>query len=287
VTVSARSANDLPHAAKIRQVSVRGATDVRAGTYPYEGAGVVDSGWHALGLHQLEYAFQGVVEVETAAAHYLLPPQQAVWIPAGLPHRTTLRRVRTMAVFFDPSMLPTGSADGAEAVGDGAADRARVLAAAPVIREMILYGARWPIHRSASDPTADAFFDALAHLVVEWLDHETPLCLPTSTDPVVAAVMAYTTTHLAGISAADVGRAVGLSERSLRRLFPAVTGMTWRRYLLESRLLRAMALLAEPAPSVLDVATQVGFDSASAFTRAFARYTGETPSAYRARVAAS
>jgi AraC-like DNA-binding protein len=283
VTVSARSANDLPPAAKIRQVGVREATDVRAGTYPFEVDGVVDSGWHAHDLHQLEYAFQGVVEVETAAAHYLLPPQQAVWIPAGLPYRTTLRRVRTMAAFFDPSMLPAdGGAD-----GDGTADRARVLAAAPVIREMILYGARWPIQRSASDPTADAFFDVLARLVVDWLDHETPLCLPTSTDPVVAAVMAYTTTHLAGISAAEVGRAVGVSERSLRRLFPAATGMTWRRYLLESRLLRAMALLAEPGPSVLDVATQVGFDSASAFTRAFARYTGETPSAYRSRVAAT
>jgi hypothetical protein len=28
-------------------------------------------------VHQIEYATGGVVEVETASAHYLLPPQQA------------------------------------------------------------------------------------------------------------------------------------------------------------------------------------------------------------------
>jgi AraC-like DNA-binding protein len=230
------------------------------------------TGWHTHDLHQIEYAFQGVVEVETSAAHFLLPPQQAVWIPAGLEHRTTLRQVRSVSVFFDPQMVRD------------AGDRARILAAAPVIREMIVYGARWPITRAVSDPIADAFFDALAVLVLDWLDHETPLCLPTSTDPVVAAVMAYTNTHLDGITAAEVCRAVGLSDRTLRRVFPASTGMTWRRYLLESRLLRSMALLAEPGRSVLDVATTVGFGSLSAFTRAFNTYTGDTPTGYRRRV---
>jgi AraC-like DNA-binding protein len=274
MTVSARPANDLLVAANIGMVDMREGMPVRAGTYPYEGDDLV-TGWHTHDLHQIEYAFQGVVEVETEAAHYLLPPQQAVWIPAGLAHRTTLKRVRTVSVFFDPEMVP--SVDG----------RARILAAAPVIREMIVYGVRWPINRPASDPVADAFFEALAQLTHDWLDHETPLCLPTSTDPVVAAVMAHTNAHLDEVTARHVCRAVGVSERTLRRAFSAATGMTWRQYLLESRLLRAMALLAETGPTVLDVATSVGFDSVSAFTRAFGRYTGETPTAYRRRVTAA
>ena len=62
--------------------------------------------------------------------------------------------------------------------------------------------------------------------------------------------------------------------------------MTWRRYLLESRLLRSMALLAEPGRTVLDIATTVGFGSLSAFTRAFNSYTGDTPTGYRRRVTA-
>lgn len=178
----------------------------------------------------------------------------------------------SVAVFFDPAMLP------------GPFDRARVLAAAPVVREMIAYAVRWPIGRPAGDATADAYFDVLARLVLDWLDQEAPLWLPTTSDPVVGAVMAHTDTHLGSVTAASVCRAVGLSERTLRRRFPEAAGMTWRAYRLQSQLLRAMALLADRDRSVLDVATAVGFDSASAFARAFQQKTGESPSAYRRRV---
>ncbi len=54
---------------------MRGGTRVRAGAFAYEG-GDLDTGWHSHDLHQIEYAFQGVADVETRAAHYLLPPQQ-------------------------------------------------------------------------------------------------------------------------------------------------------------------------------------------------------------------
>lgn len=252
---------------------MREGTAVSAGTFPYDGPDAV-TGWHHHDLHQIEYAFHGVVEVETATAHHLLPPQQAVWIPAGLEHRTTLKGVRTVSVFFSPVLVPP--VDG----------RARILAAAPVLREMILYAARWPIGRPSSDATADAFFGALAMVAYEWLDQETPLSLPTSTHPDIAAVMGYTQAHLDTATVTDVAAAVGWSERTLRRRFAHGTGMSWRRYLGQSRLLRAMALLAGPGPSVLAVATAVGFDSVSAFTRAFGAFAGETPSAYRARVSA-
>jgi AraC-like DNA-binding protein len=95
--------------------------------------------------------------------------------------------------------------------------------------------------------------------------------------------MDYTNAHLADVTVAAVAAAVGTSERSLRRQFGAATGMTWRQYVLQSRLLRAMALLTEPGRTVIDVATEIGFDSVSAFTRAFVRLTSETPTAYRRR----
>ena len=275
VTVSAGSAKDLP-AAAIRTgrpdrgvIDMRAGSPVRAGTFIFD-AGDLVSGWHAHDLHQIEYAFEGIAEVETAGAHYLLPPQQAVWIPAGLSHHTTLKRVRSVAVFFDPAMIDGG-------------DRVRILAATTVLREMIVYAGRWPIDRPASDPVADAYFAALALLVAEWLEHEAPLRLPTSADPVVQEAMAYTNAHLADVTLGSLCSAVGVSERTLRRQFGAATGMTWRQYLLQSRLLRAMALLTEPNSTVIDVATDVGFDSVSAFTRTFVRLAGETPTAYRRR----
>jgi AraC-like DNA-binding protein len=247
----------------------------RAGTYSVEVGEEVVTGWHIHDLHQLEYAFQGVAHVETASARYLLPPQQAIWIPAGVEHCSTLTRVKAVSVFFDPAMaLPAG-------------DRVRVLAAAPVIREMILYARRWPIGRPTTDPMADGFFDVLAYLVAEWLDHETALCLPTTRDPLVAAAMDHTSDHLDQVTLAGVCAAIGTSERSLRRAFVTATGMTWRQYLLQSRLLKAMVLLADDRYNVLSIAVAVGFKSVSAFTRAFGRYTGETPTAYRQRIHAA
>jgi AraC-like DNA-binding protein len=272
MAVSARSAKYLPRPDNSGMVDMRTGGRPGAGTFPYEGNDLVTT-WHSHDLHQIEYALQGVVEVETATAHYLLPPQQAAWIPAGLPHQTTIATaVRTVSVFFDPGLVP-------EAGG-----RARILGVAPVVREMIVYGLRWPIERSGSDAAADAFFAVLGRLVADALEDEAPLSLPTSTEPVVAAAMAYTNDHLDGVSAAEVSRAVGVSERTLRRQFRAELDMSWRTYLLQARLLRSMALLAEPGPTVLQVAGRVGFESASAFARAFTGRTGETPSAYRHRI---
>jgi AraC-like DNA-binding protein len=220
----------------------------------------------------LEYAFEGVAEVETATARYLVPPQQAVWIPAGVRHSSTLTHVKAVSVFFEPTM------------GLPADDRVRILAAAPVIREMVLYSRRWPAGRVSPDPTADAFFDSLARLVGEFLDHENPLCLPTTRDPLIGAAMEYTAEHLADVTLKDVCSSVGTSERTLRRRFLQVTGMSWRQYLQESRLLKAMALLADSNQNLLAIAMAVGFKSASAFTRAVGRYTGESPNAYRQRI---
>jgi AraC-like DNA-binding protein len=271
MTVAARVATGDAVPATPRSVDFGGADWGRAGTYPFDSDDLV-ADWHTHDLHQVQYAFEGMVEVEADAAHYLLPPRQAVWIPAGVAHRTTLRRARTVSAFFAPDLVPDRY------------DRPAVLPAAPVVREMILHAARWPVTRPESDDTADAFFRALALVVTELLDHEVPLSLPTSRDPTVAEVMRYTGAHLATVTAAEVSRAVGWSERTLRRRFAAATGMTWRQYLVHSRLLRAMALLSDPGPTVLVVATSVGFENASSFARSFRAAFGETPSDYRRRI---
>ena len=111
-----------------------------------------------------------------------------------------------------------------------------------------------------------------------------PLRLPTSSSPVVAAVMEYTQAHLADVDERAVCAAVGLSERSLRRQFRAETGTSWQDYRTTSRVMRAMALLAAREHTVLDAASAVGFDSLSGFDRAFLRLTGERPREYRRRV---
>jgi AraC-like DNA-binding protein/quercetin dioxygenase-like cupin family protein len=274
VTVSALSDRGLAESANLarRVIDLRRGGSALGGSYLYEGDGLL-TGWHSHDVHQIEYAIGGVVEVETAAAHYLMPPQQAAWIPIGLEHQATMNPdVRTVAVMFDAELIPD------------AGDRARILAVSPLIREMMIYALRWPIDRAHGDDISDGFFRTLAHLVSEALDHEAPLSLPTSEHPIVAAAMAFTKERLDSVTADEVSRAVAVSERTLRRLFQDTLGLPWRTYLLHARMLRAMALLAAPGQSVQETSTAVGFESLSSFTRAFTLFCGETPSSYRRRV---
>ena len=278
MTVSASSDRVLSDAANLprRVIELRRGGSALSGSYLYQGDALI-TGWHSHEVHQIEYALHGVVEVETDSAHYLLPPQQAAWIPAGLDHQAVMNPdVKTVAVMFDRTMIAGGG------------DRARILAVSPLIREMMIYALRWPIDRSRGpardEEMSDGFFRTLAALVGEALEHEAPLSLPTSDHPIVAAAMDFTKSHLDAVTCAEVSRAVSVSERTLRRLFSDTLGMSWRTYLLHARMLRAMALLAAPMQSVQETATAVGFDSVSSFTRAFAQFCGETPSAYRKRV---
>jgi AraC-like DNA-binding protein len=269
MTVFARPAMIRPVPDADGRVDVRRGSHARAGAYPHDGTDLV-SRWHSHDLHQLIYASHGAAEIETASRRHLLPPQQAAIIPAGARHRTTLRAVESVSVYFAPDVLAVHST--------------RVLAAAPLVREMIAYAARWPIDRPGSDPVADSFFDTLALLVGELADDERSLHLPSPADPVVRDAVDFTTAHLRTVREAGLCRAVGVSERTLRRRFLADLGMTWREYVRQRRLLSAMTLLAEPGPSVLEVAVQAGFESPSAFNRAFRRMTGESPTAFRRRV---
>jgi quercetin dioxygenase-like cupin family protein len=128
VTVSALSDRDLAESAKTVQpvIELRRGGRALGGSFLYEGSGLI-TGWHSHDVHQIEYAVGGVVEVETATAHYLLPPQQAAWIPVGLEHQATMNRdVKTVAVMFDPALIRE------------AGDRARILAVSPLIREMMI-----------------------------------------------------------------------------------------------------------------------------------------------------
>lgn len=252
-------------------MDLRADPAVPSGTFEWDGP-EVSTGWHRHPYHQLEYAFRGVAEVETPAGRYLLPPQQAIWIPAGLPHVTVLREVHSISLFLHPSL--------AEAPDD----RARVLPAAPVVREMLVHGRRWPIDRGGAEPAADRFFAVLADLVLDWLAHETPLHLPTATDPLVRRILEHTDAHLPDVTATAVARAVGVAPRTMRRLVAEDLGMPWQSYVVQSRLQRAAAQLAATDATVLDVANAVGFENPSSFARAFRRWIGETPSAYQRRV---
>jgi AraC-like DNA-binding protein len=78
-----------------------------------------------------------------------------------------------------------------------------------------------------------------------------------------------------------VARAAGVSVSHLRRLFHEIMGAPPRRILDRARFARATELMSHPALKLSDVAEQCGFQSASAFTRAFKRFFGCSPAEWR------
>jgi len=227
--------------------------------------------WHSHTRHQLLYAFSGTLRVEAGSGFYLLPPLRAVWIPAGVMHRTTLNKVHSGAIFFAPPLVPTTIIE------------VRIILAAPIVREMVQYAMRWTINRDPEDEVANTYFKTFGMLCAEWLKEEMPFRLPAARTKQIASAMDFTLENLPTASVEEAARTAALSPRQFRRRFLTEAGITWQEFRLHARMLRAMEMLVEPQVNVTDAAYSVGFNSLSAFAKTFALFTGETPSVYRER----
>jgi AraC-like DNA-binding protein len=84
--------------------------------------------------------------------------------------------------------------------------------------------------------------------------------------------------------AAAVAERLALSRRTLHRRLEA-GGTTYERLLDETRFAIARQLLAKSKSPLLEVGVALGYANPGAFTRAFRRWTGMTPSAWRLKVA--
>ncbi|WP_369572629.1 GyrI-like domain-containing protein [Acidithiobacillus sp. IBUN Pt1247-S3] len=72
------------------------------------------------------------------------------------------------------------------------------------------------------------------------------------------------------------------SRFHFHRAFSSYVGVSVARYVQHMRLRRAShRLLSKPTDGVLDIALQAGFNSAEAFSRAFKRTFGQSPTAFR------
>lgn len=79
----------------------------------------------------------------------------------------------------------------------------------------------------------------------------------------------------------DLAGKLGYSEFHMTRKFREITGMGFRDYLQGRKLAFALKEVRDSEKSMLDIALDYGFSSNEAFTRAFKRSYGVTPSQYR------
>ena len=221
--------------------------------------------WHDHAEHQLVYPSSGVLHVRTDRGAWVVPPRRAVWLPAGVPHSHRAHgRTQMLTLAFPADINPLNAIE------------PTVLAVGQLLREVIIALAE--DHTLSPDDRADLYRIALRRLTpTPALQHH----LPTPADPRlrdVAAILADNPVDTRTL--AELGRAVGASERTLSRLFQRDTGMTFPQWRGQLRLQHAMLLLATGS-TVTGAGTASGYTNTSAFIAAFRDAFGITPAAYR------
>ena len=87
--------------------------------------------------------------------------------------------------------------------------------------------------------------------------------------------------YTSDLKLAELARVAAMSSFHFAREFKRTTGTTPHQYLIEFRVERAKALLADSELPLVEVGLQSGFSHQSHFTRLFHRLTGTTPHSYR------
>lgn len=224
---------------------------------------------------QLLFAFAGVMTVSTAAGSWTVPPERAIWVPAGVEHTVRFHGGAAMrTLYLDADAVPAfaRAKDGAK---DG--DGVRVIAVTALLRELILRACTLPVLYDEAGPDGRL----MAVLVDELAAGPTAgIGLPMPRDRRLASVCRSIVADPADDRTLEGwAEAVGASARTLARLFRRETGMGFAAWRQQARLQAAVARLAAGA-GVTEVALDLGYDSPSAFTAMFRRTLGQPPRRY-------
>lgn len=228
---------------------------------------------HAHEEGQLTFAASGMVQIHTEAGVWMVPPQLAAWVPAGVSHRLeALTDAELWIVHLDCEAL-------GEWEGGGPLDRAFALRITPLLRALLDQAV-------AIDPMsrkADLVARLMLHELKAMEDAPTFLPLPISRVGKRVADLAVEDLHNR-LSIDELASRAATSVRTVTRLFPAETGLTLKAWRQRVRIVRAMGLLASGDPSA-KVARDTGFASTAAFSCAFRQVTAMTPTAFMSRSA--
>ena len=223
--------------------------------------------YHRHARAQLVYASKGTMTVKTRSASYLVPPQRAVWMPGGVDHGIEARSAFSMqSLYFDPSAV------------SGLPDSVGVLQVSPLLRESIA-----SVIIAGNDYAADGPVARVMAVIVDQIRAQPALdilMLPLPDDKRLLRITSALIKNPADSrDLAGWAKQVGASPRTLNRLFPAQTGLTFREWRQQRRLLRALELL-DQGVRITDIALELGYESTSAFIAMFRRYLGASPGRY-------
>lgn len=235
-------------------------------TFSHDHQGPYRTEWHSHFRAQLVYASKGVMSVAARTGTWVVPPQQAVWVPAGVQHEVSAQGPLSMrSLYLHPrfsTQLPSECC---------------VMGVSVLMRELVLRAvelSRSADHRGRLSRLMRVVMDEIIEM------ERPPLHLPMPRDPrlrTLVDLLLHEPADPRGLG--DYAKLVGASTRTIARGFARETGMsfgTWRQRL---RLLAAIERMGAGA-SVTTVAYELGYQSPSAFIAMFRRTLGEPPGRY-------
>jgi len=213
---------------------------------------------------QLIYATSGVMEVAAAQCLWLVPPQFAVWIPAHIRHAIRMPGAVSMrTLYFRPGLARK--------------KQCMVLHVTPLLRELIVEAVHLGDLKGRNRGLV-AFRDVLIAQIDKASAVPTMLAMPK--DPRAHTLAEFVIANPAASNVLNAQcRKIGVSPRTMQRIFRREMGTdfeTWRR---QARLMKAVELLAA-ARSIKEVSYAVGYRQASTFVTMFRRSLGMTPRAW-------
>ena len=221
-------------------------------------------GAHTHRRHQLIWAEAGLMHVCAQACVWVVPPQRALWVPAGLEHALRMMgEVRMRTLYVEPSPRVQGTPE-----------NCKLVLISPLMRQLLLDAAKRPLEYVPGD--------RLDHVLALILDElaalrEQPLHLPMPKDArLLRLCEALIADPSDSRSLEQWAHAVGASSRTLARLFARETLMRFVDWRNQARLAYAAMLLADKTP-VGQVARRLGYASPSAFTAMMKRIHGCVP----------
>lgn len=217
----------------------------------------------------LVYPARGVLSLATAEGTWIAPPNRIVWIPEGFEHQHSAHGVTDMRIVFVPPTV------------------AKLLPAHPVVLVMTPLAREAIMALTSSDGRSAPARARLRRVVIDDITAapEQPLHLPEPRDERLRAVKYQVEQDLSSPDTlADIGRRIGVGERTLSRLFHEETGMSFRQWRIQLRIHRSLILLAEGS-SVIDAGVACGWANPSAFITIFTNLVGQTPGRYRRALA--
>lgn len=224
---------------------------------------------HAHPRDQVLYAIEGVMRVATQGEAWIVPPDRALYVPGGIEHGVAMKGQVEMRTLY---ILPHAAPDLPKSPA--------VLDISTLLKALILALLDEPI-----DYDEQGRGGLVAGLILDELSRaqQLQLVIPMPRDERLKRLCkALLDDPARGETLDGWAQEAGASPRTLSRLFTREVGLTFTQWRQRVRFHNAMEAIVR-GEAIGNVANANGYDSTSAFSAAFKKVMGLSPSALGAR----